>query len=389
MSEPTNTNSETTVVTDNTGAAPGGVSNETVSPVASTPAEVTTTTEGKDGGKVATTQPAHDDLPSFDNFLAAKGEALAPEPNKKVADETKVATDDVVIADDKKEVTTAEHKGKASERDYTGFDDTEKKHFARMSNDAFNFIAPRYRQQKAMQTELETTKSKVKELSEGRVELPPNYYEHPQGFRLHPAYQEAEHLARAATFEQNHWEKQLIKMQGGEDWQDLDIDQKTGNYILSEDKPATKADLVRIQRYYNDATAIVREKLSEVKSFQNTFQQRNNQIKNIISDTEKMYFPIYSKDDKHSAWKEIKGVTSELEKVLPNNPLNKMLGMSYAFIRELQGQLAEKNKKIETKVAIADDTKRAGPTVGSFIASKTPNEVEPNISFDDFRRLKE
>src|SRR5256885_3429014 len=124
--------------------------------------------------------------------------------------------------------------------------------FKNMSIDSFKRLQPIYLDYNRMKKEYEETK-KEKEALENQVKSKPpaSVYGHPRAFMLSEDYQQKSVNNEAAQGILDHWQLQMIKLESGEKWQDIDIDPKTGNFVLGQPQEPTPEAKLRILRQVN------------------------------------------------------------------------------------------------------------------------------------------
>lgn len=86
-----------------------------------------------------------------------------------------------------------------------------------LNNANFAKMAPRL---KELYTEAQRAKQLETELGEAR-KGPQFFYEHPEGYRLSPEYQQIEGQLTMCEFESEHWRNQLIAIKSGQPWTEL------------------------------------------------------------------------------------------------------------------------------------------------------------------------
>jgi len=100
-------------------------------------------------------------------------------------------------------------------RDYTGFDEREIAYFKAMSNDAFNVLAPMYRDYRDVKPKVSQLESKLSEA--GNVK----FMASPEAFTLTPTYSVITRQTDALKLELDYWKDAYAAIRQNQDWYDL------------------------------------------------------------------------------------------------------------------------------------------------------------------------
>lgn len=291
--------------------------------------------------------------------------------------------------------TTAEKQ----KRDYSGFSEQEVKVLKRMSNEAFEYVAPKIKEYKSLEAKLVETKTnyekEVAELLKGKVTIPENYYENPQAVYLTPEVQEYQQTIQLASSIENHWKQQLLNIEMGKEWYDLIEDPKTGQIFVSN--KATNSGTLgsdewvknkyAINDYYTKAQRQTLDVQQQLNTYVANFKQRSEGLINNIKAAEDQYMPMF-KDPKSEDYKTVEIASNEITKlgISKSNPAFTILAKSIALNLMLRDTIMEIGRQQNKQQTIAKQQREAGPTQSSFSggASKT---VAKAPTLDDFAAL--
>lgn len=363
----------------------------TVTEVAEPPSTVTQTKEGEElpSNVEVEADPAIDKSPEFKNTINLdqfeKEFDLGFEKTAKPKVEEK--------KEEKKEEEVVETKPKigrpALERDYSDLDDSEKLIFQKMSNEAYAKLYPLYKEHKTLKPQLEAQKTRIAELEKNA--LPSSYFQHPNGYVLDPSFtQLSENLSVTQVIE-NHWRTQLKKMEAGEDWQDLDIDEN-GKFKLSEPKPSDGSSKVDVLSYYQHAISQRQSAETKIKDLVSTFGEKHGKISSFVkAEIEDRFFPMFKDDVVNKP--ESKEIRESLAKVsdafpeeLRGNILMGTVAKQAVLIRMLHQALkaAGDSKSVDK---LREDNKNIEQPKPSGVSS--PTKKEKTVLLEDFRREME
>ena len=209
--------------------------------------------------------------------------------------------------------------------------------FRKMGNDSFNHVKEIIKQQAELKTQLEAAKKAVAPPNPNAI--PPSYYEHAEGYTLLPQVKQAQQTAAQANYELKHWETQYLKIKAGEDWQDLDIDPKTGQYVTTNKTASPQAEL-NILGYMQNAKAVLSEQSGYVNQVKSQWAQQHNQVMQGFKAAEDQYFPQYAKDAEKNQY--ITTMNKLLdERGQQSNPLKGMFAKLYAFAMERNAEVEQ------------------------------------------------
>lgn len=297
------------------------------------------------------------DAPNFNDFLKERGlevETPKVEPSKLT--------------------TKAQPVRQTVKRDLTWVKPEDKPLFEKMANDTLLRVKDVYTQVDALKTENEALKK-----TEGA--LPSNYYEHEKGYLLSPDYEYHATRVDIARQIKEHWQKQLLAVKRGQEWQDIDLDQKTGTLIKS--KPITGDDEseIKLQENLQVATEQLYQISKKREEFVGGFTSKHKADVNFIKEAEEKYFTGW---DKAEHWS--KKTQDEVRKLLPDsqkgNPLTGFLGKTLADNAALRGKLKLAVDEIKKLRGIKSDEAVAQPVKKDFVAGN--GKSNGSVKFGDF-----
>lgn len=259
-------------------------------------------------------------------------------------------------------------------RDYSDIDESDRELFKNMSNAAFNRLKPLYLEHKKQSATLAEQTAKIAELSkrpETSETLPPNYFSHPEAFRLSKNYTVLNQRVNLAQAVLSHWQKQLIAIRKGEDWHDLEQD-KDGNIVVSsgESKATTDAE-VQVMENLEHVRRQLFDTQADLRNLSAQHQVRYTQAINVIKEAEDKFFPGFD-DPKHVSAPLQKAVMDALPAEFRDLPISRTLAKVSAVNIMLQHEITSLKEKLKTQESLNKDVRSAQPTkqqIGSTHAS--------------------
>ncbi len=334
------------------------------------------------------------DEPTELELPSVKAKRIAAEKEKPVvekkegeeenAEETIVEEEKPVVADPAPKVEQVPAKPNLpAARDYTGLAPEEVVLAKKMSNDAFGL----FQKTRAAATENAKVAAEMKkQLEDANKYVPPTYYENPDAYTLLPEYKQNMERLNTAQVINDHWEKQLLSIEEGGDWQDLAFDGK--QYIVQAKQPGSAAAKMHIQKALNYVNNHINKISTDIQGMQQSFATKHNQIVNSVKEEEKKLFP-HLEDSNHPDHAIVKEVLSKLESGgLHKTPLSSIFAKMVATNIRLAQQLAEQQKTSAVTAARATETIKAGPNASSLQGSGNGKiSKEAVVSVNDFKAL--
>lgn len=348
-----------------------------------------------------------DDSVSFDDFLAVKDNI--PLAQKEVKKEPEVKKDEPALEtkpkvepkkeeikkEDTKVETTVDDK--ASKRDYTDVPEEFLPVMKKAHNAAFDTFKPIVKDFADTKKKLSDSEAEVTRLKKGA--LPDNYYEHQRGYILTPEFENAANVAIKAEMVANHWKNQLERVRKGEPtYQDISIDPRSGEFILSDPMQATKDSENKIAGYVDWAINQQTEKQYAIRSISEKHNVTHKEAVTQIADFESKAFKNFD-GEKSKEWEPI--IKDTIMKTFPpayrSNPLARGYAKSLITIQQLGSIIKHlqesggKESKVEIKddkVINLDDKRKAGPTNGDMANSGASSSKNDDVTIDDFNAVK-
>ncbi len=288
-----------------------------------------------------------------------------------------VILDESLVEPKKVDLKTKKQQEVAS-RVLNDIDEVDRELFKAMSNTTFNKLKPIYLEHKQLKQENETLKeSRKKEVS--------TVYGHPKAFLLTKEYQQHENDYNLSERIRTHWALQAAKVSRGEKWQDLDMDPKTGNLVLSEPKESN----AEAETFIGDQLQFAREQNFEakksIKNYIDNFGKTYETDLAVVNAAKEKYFPGYSAKD-HSTRKIQDAVMEALPLSFRNHPVSELLAMTAANNAILMGRLQKALAEIDKIKGIKKDTNNAQPLKGEFTGGKTNDS---GVKFSDFKKRRQ
>lgn len=246
--------------------------------------------------------------------------------------------------------------------------------FRKMANESFNHVVEVVKKQRATEGELKVAKEQLGK----QPTIPASWYEHEDGYTLHPTVKQASSIAQQANFELQHWNAQYDKIAAGEDWADLEMDAK-GQYVTvtKQSSPSSQRDVLG---YITQARAVLNEKAQYINNVKAEWKGFHSQYVNGFKQAEDTYFPQYK--DSAANNQHISTMQKLLaEKGQGNNPLNGMFAKLYAFTMEQKSEI----DSLKTKSAVPAVVSQ--PPASAFNGSRARVEDSDMVSVDMFSNV--
>jgi hypothetical protein len=217
--------------------------------------------------------------------------------------------------------------------------------------------------------------------SKGKEATNNAWYEHPNSFVLAEEFQQSQqHLGQYKGI-LRHYQEQLVRVREGDEWEDLSQD-ADGRVIKlpAKQKASAKAEAL-IEERIAIARDLVRQEEGYQQQFINEHQQRSTQVRGVLGELEKRYFPQYVqgiKSKNADVQKYVQAAEQEL-KVLQqsHNPLTPFMLKLYASFLELKlGGAGQQTQQQVNKVS--NTQAQAGPTISSINSSGGQRSVDPD-----------
>lgn len=204
--------------------------------------------------------------------------------------------------------------------------------FKRMPNDTFNEVVKVIKERQEKETEVATLNEKLKNSGQ----LPQSYFEHPEGYMLHPKVKEAQQIVTSASRELQHWNEQYDKIVAGEEWTDLDIDPKSGQYVFTK-KAHSPAAQREVMGYIQNARQAIKDNAGYVEDVKSQWTHYHKQYVGAFQAAAEQYFPQYKGKTDNTYINTMHKLLAE--KGQQSNPLTPMFAMMYASLMEAQQEL--------------------------------------------------
>ncbi len=201
------------------------------------------------------------------------------------------------------------------------------------SKEVREYVASTVKKSRERITSLE--KENVELKNTGNNKLPQNYNEHPDAYIFNPEYKQAAGTISNLNTELGFYEKQLIQIEKGEDWNELNYNQETGEYSLGPvQKPTTEAKRDLENRLLN-GRIMARDLHKTISGIKSQHVQQHQAYSKRFKEIENSYFPDFvdeAKIDKDDGAR-IKASTEMLKNLgQGNNPLTPILAKTYTML---------------------------------------------------------
>ena len=233
-----------------------------------------------------------------------------------------------------------------------GLDDEEKKMFIRMPRASYERLYPLYLKSRDYDKSYGELQKKYDEQSKFHL------YEAPDAYKITPEYNELANTVDRLSGEAMHWRDQLIAIEAGQNWTDLELDQNTGRYTeyTKTPSPAAKAEvLAKLTHAYQ----LQREYTGKRQQYEQQFSQQHQNYLKSLQEVENKIFSVSDKD-------KLNKLAEQSLEMFPayvrNKPEVRMLAKAYVLMQgltKLRGQEESAQKTNSIKKTIA---KTSGPT---------------------------
>lgn len=218
---------------------------------------------GHDGGTKPETKVVvrTEDKPSKqeDNKLEVKSATAAPKQEAKVEEESALS----ILNKTKQPIIRPNKPADTSARDYTGFTAEEQETLKSMSNKAFDYAAPILRKAKEV----------VAPVAAKQADSNAMFFQHPQGYTLHPEFQKSQQVYTNASREAAVWQEQLINIKEGKEFTPPTGYDAQGNIIYGSKRAATAQDELNVQQSMNQCMGIAQQAQLQLQHLPQQFQQ--------------------------------------------------------------------------------------------------------------------
>jgi hypothetical protein len=267
-------------------------------------------------------------------------------------------------------------------RDYTGYTTEEAALLQRMPNEAFAFVTKRFK-------EAQELKASVSSEIDGLKREALNAYSNPFGYERDADYTQKAETAKLAGDYAAHYKQQLVAIQKGEQWTDIQVgaDGKLNSTVYDASPESSAHVMDRLQTLRANQQRF----FQEAESIKNNWTHKSQQVNGFIAAQEQKFFPNYT--GKESTNTDIQYIKKELVNLgQGSNPMAGMISKLYATTQDLSraydGLLSRYNE-LQTKQQVAASVL---PSTTQLVAGKAGNASNTNgvsDAYDDkeFERL--
>jgi len=267
-----------------------------------------------------------------------------------------------------------------------GLQDTDLDRYTSMSNDAFKSVLGHLTENKKLKEEIETVKKNATSTA------PLDSYSHPEGYTLDSQFKQVDRVANVARAVVNHWTEQLVKIQAGQEWQDIEYDDQ-GNLFLGKKYAADANAQNEVTRLYYKAMQADSQYSHQRDTFVQNFKQRHQSDIASVKALEDKFFPGYD-DPNSDAYKKTKPLRDQAINLIPeawrNHPVMSLAGKLVAnnsLLYNSNKTLLDENTALKAEIATLKG-KAAGnsqqPTKDEFVTTGSTNQ-RPQVSFSDMK----
>lgn len=273
----------------------------------------------------------------------------------------------------------------AKGRKFDGLAEDEVSVFKSMSQEAYDYLYPKYLASKEHETRIKELEEKYQTADSRR------WYEEPNAYTLHPEYSSLSSNLTNLDSEENFWKEQLAAVEEGKPWNTLqqrtNANGEVEYFYGPEQQPSSagKAEILANLTKCTQYRTMVTDKLNNLRSTfvgqHKTFSERLQAAdRNLFGTVDVFKNPALKKS--YDNW--LNQFPPEVHNQLPFQ----MLSKSAAIIEHLVQQLRAKDISDVRKTSVAKVAKVAGPGNGisSGTGGKTPEDYDR--AFENMTRRK-
>lgn len=253
----------------------------------------------------------------------------------------------------------------------------------KMSKDAREYVVARFTENKQLAAEVKQAKTQLEEYHKNV--LPASYYQNPDAYTLSPEYKSAAVDLQYASYEEQHWTQQAMRMRAGEDVvYDLAYD-NNGQPRLTEVKvtPETAPHIeVQLQKNLAASMHAKQRESARVQNIAATYTQRYTQANENLNKLNAQYFKAYM-DPKSPRASDIANFKQFLPAEFREHPLTAPLAYSYAMVQDLLAKIKQLEGASQVKASIAADQAKAGPVVAAASSAAAAPQKLSMAMFED------
>src|SRR3990167_119165 len=355
---------------------------------------VTTTTKSKvRDGNVSDSLGDDDDKATTDDDDDDVGLDVKDKDKKKSKKYPEITTtdDDDLSPDDKdkdkttstppKDPSVGEDDAQVSNRrNYGEFRDTDVPYLKKLPNGIFNHVAPLFKK-------IYEQESKVKAYEDAKAGIiPESWYDSEDAYTLSPEYRKVVQGYQSAAFEISHWEQQLMKIEAGQPWQNISLDEK-GQYRLSEPLEATPQIKMMMQKQLNKVLRQQDKYQAKAEEIQERHKTKHAEVNSYYDKASQQHFEQLLSElkpkDEH-----VKIFMDNVHPAHKDTGIAKLAAKMFSVIVN-QGQMI---KGLQTKQTstnrVAADVRRAGPSA-KLVASSAASAAKNNNKIIDLDELEQ
>jgi hypothetical protein len=270
-----------------------------------------------------------------------------------------------------------------------GIPEDQHKNYQRMSNEAFETVKNVLTESKQLKENLTNVQSQLKVIQENPNRLPDNYYANPNAYLLDPDYNNLQRGLSTAQAIKNHYIGVLKAISKGENWRDLQADDKGNVFVIEEDLEPSEEARIAAEDQIRQASDWLFGNQKRIQELQNTFKGRFENDVNLIKEQESRFFPDYDKPDHWSA-----SIQKQLIELLPASQRNQPLARTLAKTVANNSRFANENKTLKeelAKIKLELETfkkKSTQPTKGQFQNNSGTTNTNDEVTMEDFMRAR-
>lgn len=357
---------------------------------------------GSSAGSTGSSAKPTEGAPSINNLDKMLGEGVFKEPitekskTKDEVKETKSVTGKEVAqatAQTKKPSDTqklGEQPLVKDTRSYEGFSPEETKLLKSASNETYSWATKTIRELRVRADENKALKEKVTAFEQGRPPLPESYYSHPQAYTLTPEYSGlVQGMQRQQTVIQ-HWEEQALRIEKGEEWEDLSQDDK-GNIYKVKAQPASAEAKIAVFNYLAQCQRNMDGYRGDLSKMQAEFGMRHTQLGEKLKSAAEQYFPSLTREATPEMKQHVANTVEWMDKqgLDKGNQLFNLLALSVTQNLLLRGHLLKLTEGQQTAAQKAAEDRKAGPNGSSFAggSGQKGDGDKPKVTLQQMSKL--
>ena len=261
----------------------------------------------------------------------------------------------------------------AKARVFDGLSEEETPLFKQMSQQAYDYLYPRYLASREQEQKIKELEEKVNAADSRR------WYEEPEAYTLHPEYRELQDHSNNLGIEERFWTEQLANIEENKPFYTLERERGAdGKYVYKygqEQQPSATAKATII----SNLAALTQHKISasgKLKSLQADFAGKHKSFNDSLGKINKTVFGGVDFNGDNPIAKSYNAYLNQFPAEFRSQLPYQLIAQSGAVIEALVERIRSSEATKTAKAGVAKVVKVAGPGSGVATSSGAPDEAE-------------